>query len=223
MYIFYNFSLLNSLDGSSKFFASHPLKFTKRLRHNETGALEFTFFLRSPLPSTTSTIEGGRIVLYITPKIPNPPVGTIACFFYNTIPASSCTWDDSDPLDTEVVIGTPTTMPYFRSEIPITITTQTDVGYVGIKLPELIQRYRFYFQFYENDSEVPFEYSYDDYVPEPIILESQDYNALITPIQYEKEAYLRITWTNNYLSLGQNYFFEVAFDHRNQAWDYNLG
>ena len=64
---------------------------------------------------------------------------------------------------------------------------------------------------------------YEDYVPEPIILTPADYTAMIAPIQYGQEAYLRVSWTNNYLALATNYFFEIDFDHTNQAWDYNLG
>ena len=193
------------------------------MEHGQTGALEFTFFLNIPLPATKSAFEGGKIVVDIRPPIPKPTTGTIVCFFYNTVPASSCSWDDSSTDKTEITIGTPTTAPYFQTEIPITITTQTAQGYYGITLPELIQRYKFYFYFYKNNETTFHEVYYEDYIPDPITLPASWYTTNIYPLQYNEEAYLRISFTNNYMDLGTNYFFEIGFFHTNQAWDYNLG
>lgn len=209
--------------GSSRFFKSHALRWTERLGYNQTGALEFTFFLNIPLPATTSTFDG-KILVIIKPQIPYPKIGSLRCFFYNTNPAKICTWDTTTQADrTILTIHTPETAPYFQTEIPITITSQTDVGNYGITLPELIQRYKFYFYFYRNGETMFHEVYYGDYVPDPIIMSPEWYTTLVTPIQYGEEAYFRITWINRYLSLGTNYFFELDFDHTNLAWDYNLG
>ena len=208
--------------GSSKFYKSHALHWTTRLGHSETGPLEFTFFLNIPLPATYSTFEG-HLVVDIRPQIPTPPQGTLRCFFYNTVPAESCTWDVSDPTKTTLTIYTPTTETYYQSEIPITITTEDAVGTYGIRLPDLIQRYKFYFYFFRNGETVEHEVYFEDYVPDPIVMDSTWLTTGFYPTQYGEESYLEITWTNKYMDLGTNYFIELSFDHSNQAWDYNLG
>ena len=173
-----------------------------------------------PLPATTSTFEG-RILINIFPQIPDP--GNVTCFFYETIQAA-CTWDTSSSSNlTKLTVYTPSTAPYYRTEVPITITTEEAQGTAGITLPELIQRYKFYVYFYGNSSDVFQEIYYEDYVPDPITMTDDWATATFAPLQYEQDSYLRISWTNKYMDLGSNYFFQLDFNHLNEAWDFNLG
>lgn len=79
-----------------------------------TGPLELTFFLNYQLPQT-NVLTLGKMVLTITPQIPLPNVATngiLKCYFFNTIPASKCTWDTSNGAYTLVTIETPVTNYY---------------------------------------------------------------------------------------------------------------
>jgi hypothetical protein len=75
-----------------------------------TGPLELTFFLNYLLPQT-NVLTYGKFILKIYPQIPLPPPsvnGVLKCYFYNTIPAQTCTWDTStSTLYTLVTINTP--------------------------------------------------------------------------------------------------------------------
>jgi len=90
--------------------------------------------LNTPLPATSGTFQG-TIIIDVRPKMQLPEVSPgvrltpadVRCFFYETVPAQSCTW--TDPADgnypdyTRITITTPTTDPYYQTEIPITITS----------------------------------------------------------------------------------------------------
>ena len=79
-----------------------------------TGPLELTLFLNKDLPQTNVLTEG-RFVLRIYPQIPLPPSGVngvLKCYFFNDIPADTCTWDTSDSSFTLVTIYTPETTSF---------------------------------------------------------------------------------------------------------------
>jgi hypothetical protein len=76
-----------------------------------TGPLELTFFLNYLLPQT-NVLTYGKFLLKIYPQIPLPPPsvnGVLKCYFFNTIPAQTCTWDTTNSLYTLVTINTPLT------------------------------------------------------------------------------------------------------------------
>lgn len=84
-----------------------------------------TFFLNYKLPQT-NVLTSGTLYVKIYPQIPTPPVntnGVIKCYFFNTIPATKCTWDVSNPSYTLLTVGTPLESYYQYSEIPLTVTT----------------------------------------------------------------------------------------------------
>ena len=219
----YNLNSPNlTLDGVSKFFKSHSLLFTRRLGYSETGPIEFTFFLNIPEPATQSTFDG-TLIIDIRPQIPTPPIGTMRCFFYNTVPAPQCDWGVSDPTKTRLTIKTPVTDSYYQTEIPITVTTEDAVGTYGIKLLPLIQRYKFYFYFFRNGETTEHEVYFEDYVPIPIVMDGNWLTTQFYPLQFGEEAYFEATWTNKYMNLATNYFIEIDFKHPNYAWDFNLG
>ena len=211
-----------TLDGISKFFKSHSLLFTRRLGYSETGPIEFTFFLNIPEPATQSTFDG-TLIVDIRPQLPTPPVGTLRCFFYETVPAQFCDWDVSNPTKTRLTIKTPVTDSYYQTEIPITITTEDAVGTYGVKLLPLIQRYKFYFYFFRNGETVEHEVYFEDYVPIPITMDGSWLTTQFYPLQFGEEAYFEAVWTNKYMNLATNYFIEIDFKHQNYAWDFNLG
>lgn len=60
----------------------------------------------------TNVLTTGILYLKIYPQIPTPSVstnGVLKCYFFNTIPATTCTWDVSNPSYTLVTIKTPVT------------------------------------------------------------------------------------------------------------------
>ena len=77
--------------------------------------------------------------------------------------------------------------------------------------------------FYANSSDTFQEIYYEDYVPDPITMTDDWATATFAPLQYQQDSYLRISWTNKYIELGSNYFFQLDFNHLNEAWDFNLG
>ena len=79
-----------------------------------TGPLELTFFLNYELPQT-NVLTDGIFYLKIYPQIGTPPElinGVLKCFFYNDVPAQTCTWDVSNPSYTLVTIKTPETISF---------------------------------------------------------------------------------------------------------------
>lgn len=113
-----------------------------------TGPLELTFFLNYELPQT-NVLTDGFFKMKIFPQIPLPPElinGVLKCFFYNDIPAETCTWDNTvDATYTFITIKTPDSSSFQYSEIPITITTEgaTSADKIGITIADKVTRYRF--------------------------------------------------------------------------------
>jgi hypothetical protein len=138
---------LNNTYGIISMLSVNAITANIKVPAGKTGPLEMTFFLNYQLPQT-NVLTSGSIYVKIYPQIPTPLVntnGVIKCYFYNTIPASTCTWDNSNTDYTYLTINTPLNNYYQYSEIPITITTEGAVSTdkIGITLDSLVQRYRF--------------------------------------------------------------------------------
>ena len=74
----------------------------------------------------TNVLTFGKIVIKIIPNLPKPPVnvsGVIKCYFYGNIPASNCSYDDSNSSYTLVTAFTPVDFNFQSSEVPFMITT----------------------------------------------------------------------------------------------------
>jgi hypothetical protein len=100
---------LNSTYGDYKMLSINAIVAQSNVPVSGTGPLELTFFLNYDLPQT-NVLTYGKFLLKIYPQIPLPPPltnGVLKCYFFNTIPAQTCTWDVSDPLLTLVTINTP--------------------------------------------------------------------------------------------------------------------
>lgn len=200
----------------------HALEFSNPLGAGETGSLEFTFFLNTLLPATIGT-QSGQIIIECYPQIPQPPSGTVVCFFFENYTAVTCNYDTSDPDKTVITINTPNNIDYYQSEVPIVVTTQGATGTNGIRLPDLVQRYNFYMYFYLNGAATWHEVAYADYVPAARVIPDADFT--LTPLVNEANEYtiLKIEFTNNYHVLNAQYDFLLTFDHSNNAWEANLG
>lgn len=100
---------LNSTYGDYKMLSINAIVAQSDVPVSGTGPLELTFFLNYELPQTNVLTEG-KFLLRIYPQIPLPPPlinGVLKCYFFNTIPAQTCTWDTSNPAYTLVTINTP--------------------------------------------------------------------------------------------------------------------
>ena len=166
-----------------------------------TGPLELTFFLNYELPQTNVLTEG-KFVLKIFPQIPLPDQainGVLKCFFFNTIPATSCLWDTvTDAAYTLVTLTTPLTSNFQYSEIPITITTEGAVNSskIGITIADIVTRYRFELQAYKQDnSTIPTEVYFSEYIAQPISL-PVTYHSLTKEVN--EYTHLRFEFTSPY-------------------------
>ena len=100
---------LNSTYGTSDMLSINAITANSKVAVGNTGPLELTFFLNYELPQT-NVLTDGIFYVKIYPQIPLPPElvnGVLKCFFYNDIPAETCTWDVNDPTFTLVTIKTP--------------------------------------------------------------------------------------------------------------------
>jgi hypothetical protein len=101
---------LNSTEGDYDMLSINAIVAQSNVPVSGTGPLELTFFLNYDLPQT-NVLTWGKFVLKIYPQIPLPPPlinGILKCYFFNTIPAQTCTWDTTtDPSYTLVTINTP--------------------------------------------------------------------------------------------------------------------
>ena len=101
---------LNSTQGDYSMLSINAIVAQSNVPVSGTGPLELTFFLNYDLPQT-NVLTYGKFVLKIYPQIPLPPPlinGVLKCYFFNTIPAQTCTWDTStSPTYTLVTINTP--------------------------------------------------------------------------------------------------------------------
>ena len=140
--------VLNSTVGDYDMLSINAIVAQSDVPVSGTGPLELTFFLNYELPQT-NVLTFGKFVVKIYPQIPLPPPsvnGVLKCYFYNTFPAQTCTWDTTTSGDyTLVTINTPLTMNYQYSEIPITITTEGAItsSKIGITIADIVTRYRF--------------------------------------------------------------------------------
>lgn len=136
-----------------------------------------TFFLNYKLPQT-NVLTHATLYVKIYPQIPTPPIGTngvVKCYFFNTVPATTCTWDVSNSLYTLLTIRTPLESFYQYSEIPLTVTTEgaTSTNYIGITIDSLVQRYRFELEFYKmTNLTTPTEVFYSEYIADAIQISS---------------------------------------------------
>lgn len=102
---------LNETYGSLDMLSINAITSNAKVAVGKTGPLELTFFLNYELPQT-NVLTAGIMYLKIYPQIPKPPElinGVLKCYFFNTIPATTLTWDTSDPALTLVTIKTPVT------------------------------------------------------------------------------------------------------------------
>lgn len=100
---------LNSTYGDYKMLSIDAIVAQSNVPVSGTGPLELTFFLNYDLPQT-NVLTYGKFELKIFPQIPLPPPlinGVLKCYFFNTIPAQTCSWDTSNPAYTKVIINTP--------------------------------------------------------------------------------------------------------------------
>lgn len=105
---------LNETYGSLDMLSINAITSNAKVAVGHTGPLELTFFLNYELPQT-NVLTTGLMYLKIYPQIPTPPPlinGVLKCYFFNTIPATTCTWDVSNPLYTLVTINTPDTRSF---------------------------------------------------------------------------------------------------------------
>ena len=139
---------LNETYGALDMLSMNAITANAKVPVDGTGPLELTFFLNYELPQT-NVLTDGIFKLKIFPQIPLPPElvnGVLKCYFYNDIPAETCTWDNSVHADyTFVTIHTPENSAFQYSEIPITITTEgaIDDAHIGITIADVVTRYRF--------------------------------------------------------------------------------
>ena len=164
---------LNNTYGTVSMLSVNAITANIKVPAGQTGPLEMTFFLNYQLPQT-NVLTSGTVYVKIYPQIPLPPTntnGVVKCYFFNTIPASTCTWDVSNGAYTYLTIQTPLNSFYQYSEIPITVTTEgaTSTNKIGITLSSLVQRYRFEITFYKMSSTtIPTEVFYTEYIADAI-------------------------------------------------------
>jgi hypothetical protein len=120
-----------------------------------TGPLELLFFLKYNLPAS-NILTTGKLLIEIFPQIAYPPAanGVLKCFFFMTVPSTSCTWINDHSDRTVIILYTPRDYNFKESEIPITITTVgADPGFKeGITLPPLVQRWIFHVHMFTPDT-----------------------------------------------------------------------
>lgn len=101
---------LNSTYGDYQMLSINAIVAQSNVPVSGTGPLELTFFLNYDLPQT-NVLTYGKFQLKIFPQIPLPPPlvnGVLKCYFFNTIPAQTCTWDTATSASyTLVTINTP--------------------------------------------------------------------------------------------------------------------
>ena len=100
---------LNETYGTMDMLSINAITANSKVPVASTGPLELTFFLNYELPQT-NVLTDGYFYLKIYPQIPKPPElinGVLKCFFFNDIPAETCTWDVTDPTLTLLTIKTP--------------------------------------------------------------------------------------------------------------------
>lgn len=164
---------LNNTYGTVNMLSVNAITAGVKVPAGMTGPLEMTFFLNYQLPQT-NVLTSGTIYVKIYPQIPLPPTstnGVVKCYFFNTVPASTCTWDVSNAAYTYLTIQTPLNSFYQYSEIPVTITTEgaATTDKIGITLSSLVQRYRFEITFYKMTSTtIPTEVFYTEYIADAI-------------------------------------------------------
>lgn len=156
-----------------------------------------------------------------------PPLinGVLKCYFFNTIPAQTCTWDTSNPAFTLVTINTPLNFNFQYSEIPVTITTEGAVNSskIGITIADIVTRYRFELQAYmHNNTMIPTEVYFSEYIAAPIDLPLTSYSLTK---EINEKTHLRFEFTSPY-----NFTSSLAGDLRIKieflsggAWAPNLG
>lgn len=150
----------------------------------------------------------------------------LKCYFFNTIPATTCTWDTTDPTLTLVTIKTPDTYSFQYSEIPITITTEGAVNssMIGITIADKVTRYRFELSAYKQDSlSIPTEVYYSEYIADAIQIPTFTCKSLTKEIR--EETAIRIDFTNPYSftnPLMTNIRFKIEF-LAGGGWADNLG
>ena len=166
---------LNETYGTMDMLSINAITANSKVAVDKTGPLELTFFLNYELPQT-NVLTDGIFYLKIYPQIPKPPElinGVLKCFFYNDIPAKTCTWDNTVSSYTKVTINTPETAAFQYSEIPLTITTEGAVNdsMIGITIADVVTRYRFELEAYTQDnSSTPTEVYYSEYIADAIQL-----------------------------------------------------
>lgn len=103
---------LNSTYGDYSMLSINAIIAQSNVPVSGTGPLELTFFLNYELPQT-NVLTSGVFILKIYPQIPlpNPLInGVLKCYFFNTIPAQRCSWDNTNSTNfTLVTINTPLT------------------------------------------------------------------------------------------------------------------
>lgn len=100
---------LNNTYGTINMLSVNAITAGVKVPAGQTGPLEMTFFLNYQLPQT-NVLTSGSFYVKIYPQIPLPPVntnGVVKCYFFNTVPASTCIWDVSNGAYTKLTIRTP--------------------------------------------------------------------------------------------------------------------
>jgi len=96
-----------------------------KLKAGEIGSFEFTFFLKTLLPST-SYRTNGYFEIHISPPFitySQTTDGILKCYFFFNVISADCTVS-SNTLYTIFTVYTPEEYDYKESEIPVSITTE---------------------------------------------------------------------------------------------------
>ena len=171
---------MNSTFGVDTLWRAHAVDAAVTLQAGQTGPLELTLFLKTNLQKTNvGTYSQFRIDIY--PGLIPATSGVPACFFFQNVPAVSCSITNSPNNDTTVIkLTTPADYSFQQSEIPITITNvgQTS-GSSGLTLVPLVKRYLFHIHIWGQQCDlkdinlatntcVPEEVYFTEFVPQAI-------------------------------------------------------
>ncbi|EAR88803.2 hypothetical protein TTHERM_00262990 (macronuclear) [Tetrahymena thermophila SB210] len=202
---------INSTYGIIKRFTAHALKSPQTSKAGENGALEMTFFLKTQLPKTDVGTEGHfRVDIFPQIPVPDDKYGVLKCFFYGDIPSENdCKTDYKvdKPERTYIHIHTPNLRPFKESEVPISVTTISPLGTnkAGIKLHEIVQRYKIHINIWKDPKK--------DLFLTPDTPPDEVYFTEFIPESYKINDPAAITTTSTITNANAFTYFEVRYVH----------
>ncbi|KAL4505423.1 hypothetical protein ABPG72_002485 [Tetrahymena utriculariae] len=226
---------INSTYGIIKRFTSHALKSPQTSKAGENGALEMTFFLKTQLPKTDVGTEGHfRVDIFPQIPVPDPKYGVLKCFFYGDVPSENdCKTDYKVDLPerTYIQIHTPNLRSFKESEVPISVTTISPLGTnkAGIKLHEIVQRYKIHINIWKDPKKdlfltpdtPPDEVYFTEFIPESYKITDPAAITIGTTITNANAyTYFEVTYTHsdNYIATydkrapsDRNYVLRIHF------------